>query len=248
MISTESPELRCWTWYRAPIPRFRRMSRSMMTSSATFGQPVSPRRTLTSPAFITLPVVRVGSWQCCMKASPVGSTACRTRRITPAEAITSPSSENPTAPACTHRSISASSSPRRPFVAAATGKTRQRARSWARRRTTSSISGVSSAGVVLGMQQTVVKPPATAAREPDSIVSLCSPPGSRRWTWGSIRPGTTRRPSASMTCASAGARAGPIARTRPPSRATSAISSRPEAGSITRPPRIRMLWGGVTPG
>ena len=37
-------------------------------------------------------------------------------------------------------------------------------------------------GFVFGMQQTEVNPPAAAARAPDSIVSLYSWPGSRRWT------------------------------------------------------------------
>ena len=35
-------------------------------------------------------------------------------------------------------------------------------------------------GLVLGMQQMVVKPPRTAARAPVVIVSLVSNPGSRR--------------------------------------------------------------------
>ena len=39
------------------------------------------------------------------------------------------------------------------------------------------------------MQQIVVKPPAAAARVPVSMSSLYSWPGSRRWTWRSIRPG-----------------------------------------------------------
>ncbi len=39
------------------------------------------------------------------------------------------------------------------------------------------------------MHATAVKPPATADAAPVATVSLCSCPGSRRWTWMSIRPG-----------------------------------------------------------
>ena len=38
-----------------------------------------------------------------------------------------------------------------------------------------------------------------AARAPDSIVSLCPNPGSRRCTWMSIRPGATINPFASIS-------------------------------------------------
>ena len=53
---------------------------------------------------------------------------------------------------------------------------------------------VSFTGCVLGMQQMEVKPPAAAAREPLSMVSACSKPGSRRWTCMSMKPGATTRP------------------------------------------------------
>ena len=49
------------------------------------------------------------------------------------------------------------------------------------------------------MQATEVTPPASAAAAPVAIVSSSSLPGSRRWTWMSIRPGQTIRPRASMT-------------------------------------------------
>lgn len=45
------------------------------------------------------------------------------------------------------------------------------------------------AGLVLGMAHTMVTPPARAAAVPDAKSSLWVPPGSRRWTWTSIRPG-----------------------------------------------------------
>ena len=215
-----------------------------MISSAARGQPPRPSRSDRSPACIAAPRVSVGSWQCCMKARPEAAVADRTRDIIPAEAMQSPSSEMPAAPALASRAISVSSSPLRPRVAAATAKTRHGEVAFARAWTNSTNSGESSAGDVLGMQQTVVKPPATAAAPPVAMVSLCSCPGSRRCTCGSMSPGTTRHPLASMTRAPLGTCSRrPMARTRPPSMATSAASSRPEAGSITRPPRMTRASG-----
>ena len=52
-------------------------------------------------------------------------------------------------------------------------------------------------GIVFGMQQMEVKPPAAAAREPVSMVSACSMPGSRRCTCMSMKPGATISPVAS---------------------------------------------------
>ena len=56
-------------------------------------------------------------------------------------------------------------------------------------------------GLVFGMQQMDVKPPAAAAREPLSMVSACSKPGSRRCTCISMKPGATIMPVASNTSA-----------------------------------------------
>src|ERR1051326_2159965 len=86
--------------------------------------------------------------------------------------------------------------PCRPMVTAATGWTSTippfdpAARSLMRRTTDAS----SIAGFVFGMQQTPVKPPAAAARVPDSIVSLYSYPGSRRGTCMSMKPGSISAP------------------------------------------------------
>ena len=44
------------------------------------------------------------------------------------------------------------------------------------------FSTVSGTGLVFGIAQIVVNPPLAAAFVPVSIVSLCSPPGSRKWT------------------------------------------------------------------
>ena len=44
-----------------------------------------------------------------------------------------------------------------------------------------------------------MKPPLAAAFVPVSIVSLCSPPGSRKCTWTSTNPGAIKLPLASIT-------------------------------------------------
>ena len=44
------------------------------------------------------------------------------------------------------------------------------------------------AGLVLGMAHTMVTPPARAAAVPEEKSSLWVAPGSRRWTWTSMRP------------------------------------------------------------
>src|SRR5215216_5928648 len=45
-------------------------------------------------------------------------------------------------------------------------------------------------GWVLGMASTIVNPPASAADVPVSQSSLWVAPGSRKWTWRSIKPGS----------------------------------------------------------
>src|SRR5271169_6728082 len=88
------------------------------------------------------------------------------------------------------------------------------------------------------MHATAVNPPATAAAVPVATVSLCSCPGSRRWTCISISPGQITRPrDISTTAASASAtRLFPTRAIRPSSISTSNMPSRPLAGSMTRPP------------
>src|SRR5579884_1992185 len=85
------------------------------------------------------------------------------------------------------------------------------------------------------MQQMVVKPPAAAAREPVSMVSACSNPGSRRWTCMSMKPGATTSPEASNSSAPVASMESPMAAMTPASMATSRTASSPEAGSMTRP-------------
>ena len=82
-----------------------------------------------------------------------------------------PSSVTATAPAALSDPYSVSASPIDPRVAAAMGKTRIAAtRSGACIQRV--VSGESFTGIVLGMAQTVVNPPAAAAAVPVAIVSL----------------------------------------------------------------------------
>src|SRR5688572_106041 len=92
-------------------------------------------------------------------------------------------------------------------------------------------------GLVFGMQATAVNPPATAAAVPVATVSLCSCPGSRRWTCMSMNPGQMTRPAGtSSTSAPSAGRSRPTRAIRSPSMRMSNVPSRPLAGSTTRPP------------
>src|SRR5258708_21945005 len=102
-------------------------------------------------------------------------------------------------PACAREPIGANSSPARFLEIAPVGKTRTLATSAARSLIQAIVLGLSATGDVFGMQTTVVNPPAAAARVPDSIVSFQPKPGSRKWTWISIRPGLTINPVASIS-------------------------------------------------
>ena len=96
--------------------------------------------------------------------------------------------------------------------------------------------GSSSGGSVSGRHTRLVTPPATAAAISLSSMPSCSWPGSRSRTARSTRPGATTSPDASMVrFAWKSGFAGPIETMRPAAMAMSAFSSRPEAGSITRP-------------
>src|SRR3954451_3946381 len=94
-------------------------------------------------------------------------------------------------------------------------------------------------GEVFGMQATAVNPPATADLVPVAIVSLCSWPGSRKWTCMSISPGTTMNPFGTWRIWTSPSGAGRFFSTRAmrsPSISTSNAPSTPLAGSTTRPP------------
>src|SRR6185295_11658685 len=94
-------------------------------------------------------------------------------------------------------------------------------------------------GEVFGIQATAVNPPTTADRVPVAIVSLCSWPGSRRWTCMSIKPGQITSPDGTSTTTvsrSGGGRFFSTRAMRSPSISTSNAPSSPRAGSTTRPP------------
>src|SRR4051794_18430549 len=93
-------------------------------------------------------------------------------------------------------------------------------------------------GDVFGMHATAVNPPATAAAVPVATVSLCSCPGSRRWTCMSIKPGQRTSPSGILTTvvSESTVRSRPTRAPRAPSIITSNAPSRPFTGSTTRPP------------
>ena len=106
---------------------------------------------------------------------------------------------------------------------------------------------VSMVGLVFGMAQMVVNPPAAAALVPLAIVSLSSKPGSRRWQCRSTKPGAMTIPLTStsrspLATAVLRLRSVPltISRTRPLPTTTSASSSTPCEGSTSRPPMSRI--------
>src|SRR6266511_1763398 len=70
----------------------------------------------------------------------------------------------------------------------------------------SEIARLSLTGSLLGIAQTAVNPPAAAARRPVATVSAYSRPGSRRCACRSMKPGSTSKPLASKTSASAAGR------------------------------------------
>src|SRR6516162_6107041 len=106
------------------------------------------------------------------------------------------------------------------------------------------IEALSFTGLVLGMQETAVRPPWAAACVPVSMVSEFSWPGSRRCTCKSINPGATRKPLASNVSApstSAIFPVGAISEIRSPSSRISRGASVWDAGSSTRPFLIRSM-------
>src|SRR2546430_12738145 len=109
-----------------------------------------------------------------------------------------PSSVIATTPAWASEPSGANSSPIKPFEIAPVGNTFTQATPAARSLIHAIVLGPSATGEVLGMQTIVVNPPAAPARAPDAIVSFQPKPGSRRWTWRSIKPGETMRLLASI--------------------------------------------------
>ncbi len=113
--------------------------------------------------------------------------------------VTSVSALAATMPASFISPTSASDSPLSPLEMAPTGCTRTAPTSRARRTIRSVTERQSLTGLVLGMQQMVVNPPAAAASVPEAMSSLYSWPGSRRCTCRSTKPGVTILPAQSIT-------------------------------------------------
>ncbi|GIR88754.1 MAG: hypothetical protein CM15mP87_02460 [Candidatus Neomarinimicrobiota bacterium] len=84
-------------------------------------------------------------------------------------------------------------------------------------------SGVSSGGLVLGMTQTLVNPPAIAANDPVFRVSLSSLPGSRKCTCKSQNPWVITFPVQSMISQDSGFSNLPISCILPSLMRTSAL-------------------------
>src|SRR5271165_733039 len=157
-----------------------------------------------------------------------------------------PSSETATMPASRMAAMSAMFSPLLPMLAAPMGQTWTWP--WALARSTMKrvMEALSLTGLVLGMQQTTVKPPRAAARVPVSMVSEFSWPGSRRCTCISMKPGATTRPVASKTSAPFAGEIFPgaaISEMVSPSSRMSRTTSILDAGSRTRPFLIRSMRG-----
>src|SRR5690625_7916164 len=102
---------------------------------------------------------------------------------------------------CDNSAILVSSSPFNPFVMDAYGRTRTTAFFLMESKRACTCFKSSGTGDVLGIEATVVKPPLAAAFVPVSIVSLCSPPGSRKWICKSINPDVNKFPLQSITFA-----------------------------------------------
>ena len=219
----------------APVDSLKMMSRATITSSELAGMPRKPSRAACTPSWMSPPRLRFKSSQWSMTVRPNDDAYCIARRMTREFITGKPSSEMATTPAACMAPISANCSPSQSFVMAPIGKTLMGAYRRARSTMKLVTVGLSLTGMVLGMQQTEVKPPAAAARAPVSIVSACSMPGSRKWTWISSKPGETMQSEASRTSASPASMRSPTVAMRPSSINTSRGASVLEAGSTTRP-------------
>ncbi len=146
-----------------------------------------------------------------------------------------PSSLTATAPAAFSAAISVHSRPSIPFVTQAAVYTLAQALP-ARSKRSATSSGLSMGGVVFGMANRLVTPPAAAARQAEYTSSLWVCPGSRRWTCISTNPGAAMSPRQSTTSQPSGSRPSPRAAILSPSIRRSPIKSSPWEGSITLGP------------
>ena len=218
-------------------------SRATIADSAWHGLPSSPSRVATTPSFRSPASDSSGSSSCSISGRSNFLAYSSARRRIADDTIGLPSSDSATAPPVCNSPNSVSCRPSWRTVTAPTGHRLIRSSRRASRRRNSMSARESDTGLVLGIGQTPVKPPASAARRPLSIVSLYSKPGCRRWTCTSIRPGSTSLPRASITSAPAAAAAAdspaPSWRTRPSAASRSSRAFTPLAGSTSRPPRTR---------
>ena len=129
---------------------------------------------------MTPPPESDGSSSCSAIIRPASRWYWSAWRITPAERTGSPSSVKPTAPTSASSAISVSSSPRCPTVIAAMKPVGMRAPARARSRSERSTGAESTTGSVFGWARIAQKPPAAAARVPESTSSSSSRPGVRR--------------------------------------------------------------------
>ena len=90
-------------------------------------------------------------------------------------------------------------------------------------------------GLVFGISKTAVTPPNAAAAVPVAMSSLCSSPGSRKWTWLSMTPGRTCRPRQSTISPPRSGAIAPKATIRPARTPMSVSADLP--GSTQVPPR-----------
>ena len=148
----------------------------------------------------------------------------------------------PTQPAFLSAAISLNCSPPSPFVRAASVTMRALPVAAARSRINSVTAGVSMTGFVSGGQHSVVMPPLAAANDSLAMVVLYSCPGSRSRAHRSISPGQTICSLASISMSTLKpSGACPSAVISPAATYTSCILSMLLAGSMSRPPLMRIL-------
>ena len=211
--------------------------------------PARPSRAEISPSCMTPAPLSDGSSSCSASTPPHRRWYCSARRSIAARWTGLPSSVKPSAPVSRSSAISVSASPASPVVTEARKPTGTRASRRAASRSERRTGAESTVGSVFGIAITATKPPAAAARVPESRSSLCSCPGVRRCTCGSTKPGNRWRPSPSSTSAPAGASSEPGAPSSaisPPRTSTSWGASIPLRGSSTWAPRISRSAGALS--
>ena len=191
--------------------------RLIATRSLAAGTANRPSSSATGPSAATPPSLSTGSRGRSKTGLPSIFAYSRPRRSSSASPCGSGKSENATAPAAAAAAISASFRVPGTVSGAIASRVGQGPRKFRSRRAAPATAAV-------------VNPPASACRahrEPT--------PAGGATECGSTNPGQTTDPSAWIVSSGGPSRAGTIC---PPRTKMSAASSRPAAGSITRPPRI----------